>query len=295
MVVRRVMKEVGSSANYPILTKTNYGDWALMMKVMLQARSLWEAVNTGDTVFQEDPMAMEAILRAVPPEMLSTLVVKPMAKDAWDAIKLMRVGVNRVRKSKAQQLERQYNSIEFAEGKTVEEFSLRLSSIVTSLATLGAPIPNIFRASFVHCLLHGNSPRHRLLVTREGDRATSQCGAVQGLRWQGRPGRRQTVSHGGTVGHVKRRNKPRRVHPRPKLSRAAGVARAAREKRWTQVRMTASVRTATCPATLASTMAGRVIGPENAACPRSRKPIKPKRSQETTMRSQRFSWPECAR
>lgn len=105
MVVRHVVKEVGSSANYPILTKTNYGDWALMMKVMLQARSLWEAVNTGDTDFQEDPMAMEAILRAVPPEMLSTLVVKPMAKDTWDAIKLMRVGVNRVRKSKAHQLE----------------------------------------------------------------------------------------------------------------------------------------------------------------------------------------------
>lgn len=80
MVVRRVVKEDGGSDNYPILTK--YGDWALMMKVMLQARSLWEAVNTRDTDFQEDPMAMEAITRAVPPEMLSTLAVKLMAKDA---------------------------------------------------------------------------------------------------------------------------------------------------------------------------------------------------------------------
>jgi hypothetical protein len=33
-------KEVGGPANYPMLTKTNYGDWALMMKVMLQARGL---------------------------------------------------------------------------------------------------------------------------------------------------------------------------------------------------------------------------------------------------------------
>ncbi len=42
--VRRVVKEVGGSANYPTLTKTNYGDWSLMMKVMLQAHGLWEAV-----------------------------------------------------------------------------------------------------------------------------------------------------------------------------------------------------------------------------------------------------------
>jgi hypothetical protein len=33
--LRRVVKEVGGSANYPILTKTNYSDWSLLMRVML--------------------------------------------------------------------------------------------------------------------------------------------------------------------------------------------------------------------------------------------------------------------
>lgn len=85
-------------------------------------------------------MALEAILRAVPLEMLSTLAVKETAKEAWDSIRVMRVGVDRVRKSKAQLLLRQYDAIEFKEGESVEDFSLRLNNLVTTLATLGAPI-----------------------------------------------------------------------------------------------------------------------------------------------------------
>lgn len=85
-------------------------------------------------------MALEAILRAVPLEMLSTLAVKETAKEAWDSIRVMRVGVDRVRKSKAQLLLRQYDAIEFKEGESVEDFSLCLNNLVTTLATLGAPI-----------------------------------------------------------------------------------------------------------------------------------------------------------
>lgn len=85
-------------------------------------------------------MALEAILRAVPLEMLSTLAVKETTKEAWDSIRVMRVGVDRVRKSKAQLLLRQYDAIEFKEGESVEDFSLRLNNLVTTLATLGAPI-----------------------------------------------------------------------------------------------------------------------------------------------------------
>jgi hypothetical protein len=37
--VQRVIREVGGSS-YPTLTKTNYSDWALLMKVKLKARGL---------------------------------------------------------------------------------------------------------------------------------------------------------------------------------------------------------------------------------------------------------------
>jgi hypothetical protein len=38
--VQRVIREVGGGSSYPTLTKTNYSDWALLMKVKLKARGL---------------------------------------------------------------------------------------------------------------------------------------------------------------------------------------------------------------------------------------------------------------
>ena len=36
----RVIREVGCGSSYAVLTKTNYSDWALLMKVKLKARAL---------------------------------------------------------------------------------------------------------------------------------------------------------------------------------------------------------------------------------------------------------------
>ncbi|BAH93049.1 Os05g0283600 [Oryza sativa Japonica Group] len=40
LVIHRVVKEAGGAANYPVLTKTNYNEWSLLMKIKLQARCL---------------------------------------------------------------------------------------------------------------------------------------------------------------------------------------------------------------------------------------------------------------
>ena len=51
MVVREVVRESdggGSGAvTYPMLTKTNYTEWAIIMRVKMQGALLWEAVETG--------------------------------------------------------------------------------------------------------------------------------------------------------------------------------------------------------------------------------------------------------
>lgn len=67
---------------------------SLLMKVMLQARGLWEAIELGAADFQEDRMALEAILHAVPPEMMAKLAVKWTAREA---VRAMHVGTDRVR------------------------------------------------------------------------------------------------------------------------------------------------------------------------------------------------------
>jgi hypothetical protein len=62
---QRVVREIGvGSANWPLLIKTNYTEWALIMKIKLQARNLWEAIEPGDVTLQEDRMALYVITSA---------------------------------------------------------------------------------------------------------------------------------------------------------------------------------------------------------------------------------------
>ena len=108
-VVQRVIREVGGGTSYPTLTKTNYSDWAALMKVKLMARALWAAVDPGGVDPQEDMMALDVLASAVLSEMVAAIANKETAKDAWDAIKTMRVGDDRMRKSTAQHLRRQFD------------------------------------------------------------------------------------------------------------------------------------------------------------------------------------------
>jgi hypothetical protein len=45
-----------------------------------------------------------------------------------------------VRKGKVQQLMKEFDMISFRDGKPIDDFVLRLTNLVTSLATLRAPI-----------------------------------------------------------------------------------------------------------------------------------------------------------
>jgi hypothetical protein len=135
----RVIKEV-SNTSFPLLTKGNYEEWSLMMKVKLQVRGLWEAVEEDDVDYQEDRMALEALLSAVPLEMFQPLAMKKTAKEAWAAIRSLHAGDDRVRKSTLQKMRREWELLGFKEGEAVDDFALRLSSLMSSLAIYGEPI-----------------------------------------------------------------------------------------------------------------------------------------------------------
>jgi hypothetical protein len=138
---QRVVREIGvGPANWPLLTKTNYTEWALIMKIKLQARNLWEAIEPGDVTLQEDRMALDAITSAVPQEMLASLVVKATAVEAWEAVRSLRIGSEAVRNARAQRLRTEFESIRFKEGETIDNFTMRLGSLVAELNTLGEVI-----------------------------------------------------------------------------------------------------------------------------------------------------------
>jgi hypothetical protein len=70
-----------------MLTRFNYTHWSLVMKVMLQARNLRDAIEYGDCDFQEDCMGREVLILSVPPEMVPRVAKKKSAAQAWDAIR----------------------------------------------------------------------------------------------------------------------------------------------------------------------------------------------------------------
>ena len=66
-VIVRMVWEV-SGISWPTLTRTNYGEWSVTMKVKLRARWLWKAIDQGTEDEEEDCSVMEVILTVVPSE-----------------------------------------------------------------------------------------------------------------------------------------------------------------------------------------------------------------------------------
>lgn len=76
-----------------MLTKTNYS-WVMLMKLKLQVRRLWMAVNISTTDYIDDHNALEAIALEVPPKMQEAIASKASAKIAWDALKKTHLNVD---------------------------------------------------------------------------------------------------------------------------------------------------------------------------------------------------------
>jgi hypothetical protein len=141
-----VIQPVGGGGNivYPTLTATNYIEWALVMKINLRAQGLWEAVSgMGEPGEREDMAALAALIRAAPPEMVPVLAVKESANEAWEAIKMMRMGVDRVREATAQRLRKEFEQISFKNGESLDTFGMHITGIVNNLRTLSDNVDEV--------------------------------------------------------------------------------------------------------------------------------------------------------
>ncbi|CAN6164510.1 unnamed protein product [Urochloa humidicola] len=136
-----VVREISGAANWPMLTKTNYTQWSLVIKVKMKARNLWEAIEPGGVSPQEDCMALDAITSAVPSEMVASLAAKATALEAWNAVKDRRVGSDQVQRTEAQRLLREFENMRFTSGECVDDYTLWLQNIVAALETVGETIP----------------------------------------------------------------------------------------------------------------------------------------------------------
>ncbi|XP_062195242.1 uncharacterized protein LOC133898545 [Phragmites australis] len=129
------MKEARVIVRYPVLRSSNYIEWSLLMKVNMQAQGVCDAIKPGGVEYRIDRMALSAILQAVLPEMLATLAVKNSAKEAWETMCTMRMGVEHVREAKAQSLRKEFKLICMKEGESVDDFTMRLTGLVNNIRT----------------------------------------------------------------------------------------------------------------------------------------------------------------
>jgi hypothetical protein len=72
-------------------------------------------------------------LRTVPSEMKAGLAVKKSAKEAWDALRSMRVGDDRVKAASVQRLWKEYENMAFRDGESIDDFAVRMKGLVVSL------------------------------------------------------------------------------------------------------------------------------------------------------------------
>ncbi|KAK1677159.1 hypothetical protein QYE76_038007 [Lolium multiflorum] len=221
LVVREKVAREVTGSQWPTLTRTNYADWAVLMRVQLQVHGLWDSMNEDECEEHEDRAALSALLRAVPPELVRTLAAKDNAKAAWDMLRTMRVGAERVRDAKAQTCRRGYDRLTFKEGENVEEFAMHFTTILADLEILGdledkrkadrkflCVPPHKYRqmASSIESLLDLKQRSveelcGRLLGVEENDALDSEGGSEQLLlteeEWRSRQKQRATHDAGG--------------------------------------------------------------------------------------------------
>jgi hypothetical protein len=98
---------------------------------------LWDAMESDKVERWHDRLALGAMLRGVPPELHSMLLNKKSAKEAWEAVKSMCLGADRLKEVNAQKILAEFEAITFKSGETIEDFAVRIRKLATNLKGLG--------------------------------------------------------------------------------------------------------------------------------------------------------------
>jgi len=134
-----------SSLMWPMLSRSNYSEWAMLKQCNYEAMEIWDVIDPGGAGVKraQDRQAMSALLRSVPKEMWQTLGGKKTVKEAWEAVRTMRVGADRVKDVNAQKLLQEFENLQFKEGEKIDDFGMRITNLVADLKVLGETIDDV--------------------------------------------------------------------------------------------------------------------------------------------------------
>ncbi|KAF0895888.1 hypothetical protein E2562_017534 [Oryza meyeriana var. granulata] len=156
------VKEAGVMLRYPMLGENNYGVWAVKMKIFMRAQGVWAAVEGNAANEKMDQMALAAIVQAVPEAMVMAISEKETAKEAWDALKQMNLGEERVKKARVQTLKRELDGMYMGNSEKINDFALKVTTIVNEIRSLGTRVEE---TTVVEKLLHSVPDKFRSLIS----------------------------------------------------------------------------------------------------------------------------------
>jgi len=106
-VIERVVERPSVNVAWPMLTRTNYPEWAMVMEVNFQTLRVWDVVidaidvDPDEEDYHADRQAMAGLLRSIPSELWSTLAPRRTVNEAWEAVKILRIDDERARDASA--------------------------------------------------------------------------------------------------------------------------------------------------------------------------------------------------
>ncbi|KAL8097202.1 hypothetical protein AgCh_030354 [Apium graveolens] len=132
------------SLRYPMLTRENYTAWAMKMRVYMQAHGVWTAIESkdpkGSSDDRVDKLALAVIYQGIPEDVLIAIAEKETAKEAWDAVKVMCQGAERVKKARVQTLKAEFEAINMKDSDSLDDFCLKMNGLVTNIRALGEEV-----------------------------------------------------------------------------------------------------------------------------------------------------------
>jgi hypothetical protein len=90
-----------------------------------------------------DQMALSAIVQTVLESVMLGMAEQETAKKVWDTLKEMHVGEECVKKARVQTLKRELDGMYMGESKKINEFCLKVTTIVNEICSLGTKVEEI--------------------------------------------------------------------------------------------------------------------------------------------------------
>ncbi|XP_078438916.1 uncharacterized protein LOC144709265 [Wolffia australiana] len=106
----------------------------MRMKVHLDASGLWEVISGEEVNQKKDQQALSVILSAIPEDVMDQLDSKKAAKENWEVLRVLNLGVDRVIQSRIQGLGRQFELLTIKKDEAFGDMSLMtMEEVIGSL------------------------------------------------------------------------------------------------------------------------------------------------------------------